>query len=260
MIHKIRVGRYMTSPGLQSFLRFVASGCALLVITHAAADGADHDAGSNSAASPTVSITGQVRAPGAYRLLPGERLSEALIDAGGLTDSAYPYGAVFLRKSVAIEARATDELVLHTLIAECLQQPELASDKCPQKRVLDAAAAAEPGSPDAGRISVVADPFVLAVDPDKDVVLESGDSIFFPVRPTTVSVRGAVSHPGSYAYAVHATLDDYVALAGGFADNANSGATFVIYPDGVARSWDTSWLYFQSAAIPPGSVIDVPPQ
>lgn len=252
----------MTSQKLHGIVRFVAAGCASLVITSAAiaARNDDRDAGPGAASLPGVSITGQVHAPGTYRLLPGERLSEALKDAGGLTNSAYPYGAVFLRESAATEAKASDATVLHKLIAQCLQQLVLTSDQCPQRRILDAAAALETISPRAGRISVTADPFVLAFSPDKDLLLEPGDSIFIPARPTTVTVRGAVSHPGSYTYSVHATLDDYVALAGGLADNADSGETLVIYPDGVARNNDTSWLYFQSAAIPPGSVIVVPPQ
>lgn len=37
-----------------------------------------------------ISIIGEVRSPGRYRIRPGERLLEALAKAGGLTDDADP--------------------------------------------------------------------------------------------------------------------------------------------------------------------------
>src|SRR6185437_10351007 len=49
----------------------------------------------------TVVVQGEVRFPGAFDLTRGERLSEVLQQAGGLTQQAYPYGAVFFRKSAA---------------------------------------------------------------------------------------------------------------------------------------------------------------
>jgi protein involved in polysaccharide export with SLBB domain len=78
-------------------------------------------------AAGTVSVTGQVRSPGTYELRPAERLSEVLMRAGGLENAAYPYAAVFLRKSAARAKRGIDETVLHELIARCLQQMNMNS-------------------------------------------------------------------------------------------------------------------------------------
>ncbi|MBS0274816.1 MAG: SLBB domain-containing protein, partial [Proteobacteria bacterium] len=63
----------------------------------------------------SVTLQGQVHSPGTYKIEKGEHLSELLLRAGGLTDLAYPYGTVFLRKSVAaVEQdgyrRAADEM------------------------------------------------------------------------------------------------------------------------------------------------------
>jgi protein involved in polysaccharide export with SLBB domain len=191
-------------------------------------------------------------------LRPAERLSEALMRAGGLTNAAYPYGAVFLRKSAARAERGVDETVLHELIARCLQQMNMSSEDCPKRQIVDAAAAQGNPGELAGRITVTADPGVLAANPDKDPLLEPGDSIFIPARPTTVMVRGAVSHPGNYQYDLRDTLDDYVAMAGGYSEAADTGGAFVVYPDGTAKQVETSWLFFLKAAIPPGSAIVVP--
>ena len=51
----------------------------------------------------TVNVTGQVRYPGEYALRSrGERLTDLLARAGGLTQQAYPAGVAFYRRSPAI--------------------------------------------------------------------------------------------------------------------------------------------------------------
>jgi protein involved in polysaccharide export with SLBB domain len=109
-----------------------------------------------------------------------------------------------------------------------------------------------------GRLSVIADPSMLAVRPDRDLLLEPGDSIYIPPRPSSVTVLGAVMQPGSYLFNPDDSVDDYISLAGGYGRYALSDTTFVVYPDGTADSVDRSWLKFNRQAIPPGSVIYVP--
>jgi len=48
----------------------------------------------------SIILKGEVRYPGRYTLLRGERLSQVIERAGGFTDEAYIIGAVFLRKAV----------------------------------------------------------------------------------------------------------------------------------------------------------------
>ena len=48
-----------------------------------------------------------------------------------------------------------------------------------------------------GRITVEADPAMLAIHPELDVVLEAGDRIFLPKRSLTVTVAGEVLAPAS---------------------------------------------------------------
>src|SRR3546814_3499141 len=47
-----------------------------------------------------VLVEGQVQRPGRYDLVVGERLSSVIARAGGLRGNAYPYGAIFTRRSV----------------------------------------------------------------------------------------------------------------------------------------------------------------
>jgi protein involved in polysaccharide export with SLBB domain len=50
-----------------------------------------------SVGAGAVTIQGQVRDAGTFNIERGERLSELLLRAGGLTDEAYPFGTIFLR-------------------------------------------------------------------------------------------------------------------------------------------------------------------
>ena len=89
-------------------------------------------------------------------------------------------------------------------------------------------------------------------------MLETGDVIFIPQRPSTVAVLGEVMQPGSYSYQPGMQVADYINKAGGYAQFANDDMTFVVMPDGTARRLDTSWLRFDATALPPGSTIVVP--
>ena len=49
----------------------------------------------------TITVEGEVRFPGIYNIIKGERLSDVIARAGGLTEKAAPQAAIFTRESVA---------------------------------------------------------------------------------------------------------------------------------------------------------------
>jgi polysaccharide export outer membrane protein len=113
-------------------------------------------------------------------------------------------------------------------------------------------------TPAIGRISAITDPAVLAADPSRDTMLEPGDVIFIPQRPSTVAVLGQVMQPGNMMYNPKFTAADYIARAGGYGRFADNGRTFLVLPDGTAEQVETSWLNLDSQKIPPGSTLVVP--
>ncbi len=216
-------------------------------------------------AKGTVHIGGQVRYAGDYSILRGEHLSELLVRAGGLTKVAYPYGTVFLRRSVAAIEKAGFQRVANEVQEQMLQGAMRSGGRQQSAGPPEAAFAATQtfvtqlrNQKALGRISVIADPSVLAANPERDPILEPGDSIYIPQRPSTVTVLGDVMQPGSYPFDSAHRAQDYIDLAGGYGDNAEGDLAYVVYPDGTARRLDSSWLQFGSDAIPPGSVIYVP--
>jgi len=74
-----------------------------------------------------VTIEGEVRFPGTYPVQRGERLSSVLACAGGLTELAFPTGAIFLRENLRIrEQENIDDLA--TRIERELQTADSDSD------------------------------------------------------------------------------------------------------------------------------------
>ncbi|MEO8894904.1 MAG: SLBB domain-containing protein [Rhizomicrobium sp.] len=208
-----------------------------------------------------VTIQGEVRFTGSYPIMRGEHLSDLLVRAGGLTSTAYPSGTVFLRKSAASTEhegyiRAANEIESELVIA----MTRIGNDKIdPGTFASMQAFVTELRTQKAvGRVSITADPSVLASKPELDPLVEAGDVLYIPPRPSTVAVLGQVMQPGSFPYRPRLTLGDYIDLAGGYAATSDESLTFVVLPDGSARRIQKSWLSFDADSLPPGSTIVVP--
>ena len=210
--------------------------------------------------SGTVTIVGQVKYPGSFDILRNERLSSIINRAGGLTDEAYPYGAVFTRISAQqAEAegnyREAVELQSGALIAATTPQvnPAILTYLQSLQSVLL-------HQPALGRISVEADPTILSVKPQLDTLLQPGDFVYVPKRPATVAVSGEVLNPGSFQYRPGMSMNDYLDLAGGVTKTSDTDSTFIIMPDGSARPASSDFFdFFGGNPIPPGATIVVPP-
>jgi protein involved in polysaccharide export with SLBB domain len=207
-----------------------------------------------------ITITGQVRYPGSFDITRGERLSSVLERAGGLTPEAYPYGAIFTRQRAAI---AENEGNIREARAIESQLTTLASSPTAEDRgrvtFLSGLAQQLRDAPALGRIMVTADPAVLSVRPELDIIMEPGDTLFIPKRPSTVTVSGEVLNTGSFQYQAGQDVTDYLQLAGGTTQGADRGRIFVVLPDGSAQLTRRDWLSFSNASmIPPGSTIVVP--
>jgi protein involved in polysaccharide export with SLBB domain len=206
----------------------------------------------------SVIISGEVRFPGTFDIVRGERLSSVLARAGGLTDQAYPLGAVFTRQSAAIAEADANQRLAKSLESAIVMLSSIPTTTPTTLTYLQSLVQELRTLPAIGRISVTADPVALAVKPEQDVALQPGDTIYIPEHPSTVLVSGEVLNSGSFSYRADLTVDDYVNLAGGETDAAEDSLTFIVLPDGTARPRDSGWISFGSDHIPPGSVVVVP--
>jgi protein involved in polysaccharide export with SLBB domain len=211
-----------------------------------------------------VVITGQVRYPGSFDITRGERLSSVLDRAGGMTDEAYPYGAVFTRLSAAISEKEGNERAAKELqsqaaaLATQVPTPSAPPVNPANLTFLTTLAQTLRNAPVLGRIMVTADPAVLRMKPELDIVLEPGDTLYIPKRPSTITVTGEVLNAGSFQQQSGIKLEEYLDMAGGTTPNADTSRIFVIFPDGSAQPARRGWFSFNQQLLPPGSTIVVP--
>lgn len=211
-------------------------------------------------ADKSVLVMGEIKNPGRYDLLPGDKVSDLLARAGGLTTEAYAPGAIFSREAERkaeenrFRAQARD---LKRSIAAALEANE---DKIDAGKVTEARAlAAELESAEGiGRITVEADPAALSARPELDMLLEPGDRLFIPKRALSVRVNGEVLSPAALQFRDSKKPLDYIHEAGGFTFHADKDRTFVLYPDGSAQPLQVSSWNYNPVFIPPGSTVVVP--
>ncbi len=185
-------------------------------------------------------VEGQVLRPGAYTILPGDRLSDVLARAGGVTSEGFLPGAVLIRRSAAErERRYLREFMERQRIELAHQQAQLAGagDSVAAQRAVAAQAsmtAALESQVDPGRVVLDLDEKNRWVRTPKDPVLEDGDRLLVPRRPATVTVLGSVMNPGTVMAARGRSLSDYLKLVGGVSRDADLGRSYVLKANGAA--------------------------
>ncbi|MFL2704896.1 MAG: SLBB domain-containing protein [Gammaproteobacteria bacterium] len=205
-----------------------------------------------------VVLSGQFKYPGTYSVKNGEKLSDLMLRAGGFTNSAYLYGAVFTRKSVsdlenASYQRTADEM--ESAIASALIAGRLASGDIQAVSQL-ITRLRETKSP--GRLVVEVDPIILGSDPEKDFFLENGDRIHVPPRRNSVTVVGDIYSPSTLPFKNSHSAKDYINQSGGYRWGADTNSVFLVLPDGQAKSIKRNIWKFTRNEIAPGTTIVVP--
>ena len=214
-----------------------------------------------------VTLVGEFLRPGTYDIRRGERLSELIARAGGLTREAFPYGAVFTRESVRQRqqegfARTARELEMG-MVQVAAGQAVVGT----RGGAVDLGGAVAAGrelanslreTRAAGRMVVEANPVVLAGRPELDVLLEPGDLIAIPKRPNEVTVVGSVLNAGSLQFRSGWRASDYVRAAGGQQRFADGGRAFIVLPNGQSVPAGLGAWQQGGPPVPPGSLVVVP--
>lgn len=206
----------------------------------------------------TVLLSGEFLRPGIYTVQRGETLSSLIERAGGVTNRAYPFGAVFTRVSVK---RAQDQAFkrtareMNTALTTAALKNNVNADALAAARELTESMRSVEAI---GRVVVEADPRVLAIRQDLDVILEPGDRLYMPKRPNHVLAMGDVLNPGALQFVRGKKVNQYLAETGGIQRSADEKRLFLVYPNGVARPLPRRAWGSSDETLPPGSTIVVP--
>jgi polysaccharide export outer membrane protein len=220
-----------------------------------------------------ATLRGEVRFPGTYPILKGEKLSSLLARAGGYTDKAYLKGAKLTRKAVAeVQQKRMDEVINRTEQDIVQKQQELASIAS-SKEELEATKSALEGlrrslekvrnSKAEGRVSVTLAPLDRLQQTASDVELMGGDTLEIPQSPDAVMIMGEVYNPTTVIYAPGNDVSFYLKKAGGATMNAERDEMYVIRADGTVQSRHESKRFlfydgFLSAELESGDTVVVP--
>ena len=204
----------------------------------------------------TIKLKGEIQNPGSYSIQPGDRILDIINRAGGFSTEAYFQGSVYLREDVA-EAqkvafeRAADEL--ENTIVDIVTQNSVNVGEytiLPISNLIKKLREEEP----VGRMIVNLDTLQLKSDPIVNFVVQDGDELYVPKRPSSVSIVGEVLNSATVGFNPGFTIDEYIAQAGGLKDSADRNKIFVILPNGKAQLVKKS-LFKSEKGILPGSTI-----
>lgn len=206
-----------------------------------------------------VLLSGEFVQPGVYTIRKGEKLSSLIARAGGLTDQAYPYGGIFTRDRVKQiqrqEMQQTAQRLQSAMVSASVKKNVDPGGAVALQRMVNQMAEQD----FIGRVVIEADPVVLSLDPEKDLVLEAGDSLFMPKRPNFIVTVGDVLNPSALQFVPGKGVQSYLDEVGGFTRAADEDRVFVVYPNGVSKPIKlSSWGGDRNLSIPPGSAIVIP--
>jgi protein involved in polysaccharide export with SLBB domain len=212
----------------------------------------------------TVVIEGEVRFPGTYPIQRGETLRMLLDRAGGLSDLAFPKGAVFtreeLRKREQQQLDRLSERLRRDLAVLALQGAQTGAANVQTLSIGEGLLAELEGSKAVGRLVIDLEE-VLAAAPggQQDISLKNGDRLLVPKQNQEVTVIGEVQNATSHRFVSDLSRDDYVGLSGGFTNQADEDRVYVVRANGgVVAASGSAWFSKTSAEIQPGDTVVVP--
>lgn len=207
----------------------------------------------------TASISGAVLKPGSYTMSPGDTMNDLIEKAGGFTENAYPFGAVYENNDAKlINEKAKGilyEEFLDNIIAASQQSVTQNFDMTP---ILGLAQEIK-NSESNGRIIVD----LINEDVENFIKVSDGDGLVIPEKTNNVYVYGEVSSEGAVIFSDNENINFFIEKSGGLKKFADSNSIYVLHPNGETQRFVTKRNIFESKPesdleIFPGSVIFVP--
>jgi protein involved in polysaccharide export with SLBB domain len=204
-------------------------------------------------------ISGAVLKPGTYTMSVDENINDLVDKAGGYTNNAYLYGAIYINEDAKkINKKANDILYqefLDNIIAISQQNISQNFDLTPivqlTKEIKD--------TDSNGRVIIDLE--------DEDLInsyfVKASDHLFIPEINNVVYVYGETSSEGAVMYSEDKSVDYFVQKSGGYKRFADKKSIYILYPNGESQLYSTKRNIFESSpkstiSIKPGSIIFVP--
>ena len=209
-----------------------------------------------------ITLSGEVRYPGEYTFGEGETLRDVILRAGGLTENAFPKGAVFtrqkLRRLEAQRLQEAEERLQGDLLGVQLQGDTFGGQNAQRVQQVQGLLEDVQNSRPVGRM-VIDLAAVMQDERYQSIRLQDGDSLSVPNIPQSVSVFGEVQFPTSHLHQSGLTVDDYLERSGGPTRQADDSRVYVVKADGSVMLPEKSrWFGGRSQQLEPGDTIIMP--
>ena len=202
-------------------------------------------------------ISGAVLKPGSYTMAAGETISDLINRAGGYTENAYQFGAIYLNE----DAKKVSELSKEILYQEFLDniiaaaQQNIGADLTPIVLLTEELNNTNPN----GRVVID-----LLNNSTLDLYgIKEGDELFVPEKNYVVYVYGEISSEGAVMFSENKDVEYFVEKSGGYKKFADNESIYILHPNGESQLYRSKRNIFESRPksdiqIYPGSIIFVP--
>jgi polysaccharide export outer membrane protein len=219
-----------------------------------------------------VFIDGEVKKPGVYELKPNLNLIDLINMAGGISSNAYLYGTEINRDSVKQKQKSVLTQMIDQLQQTLLAQSSNATVSSSSQNQLNSQAIILKQQQSflnklrqikpTGRIILGLTSAKIDLKQMPKILLENGDTVYIPSRPSTVDVIGQVFNPATFMYNPDKSVKNYIEMAGtenSFADTSNE---YILRADGTIYSKQQAGWFgsFSTKSLNPGDAIVVPQQ
>jgi protein involved in polysaccharide export with SLBB domain len=204
-------------------------------------------------------ISGAVLKPGSYTMAAGETINDLILKAGGFTNNAYKFGAIYLNEDAKLINEKSKEILyqefLDNIIAISQQNIGGGLDLGPIVKLT------EEIKNTAANGRVVID---LLNDGSIDLYnIKEGDELFVPERNNVVYVYGEISTEGAVMYSDNQDVEYFVEKSGGYRKFADNESIYILHPNGESQLYRSKRSVFERSPkseikIYPGSIIFVP--
>ena len=204
-------------------------------------------------------ISGAVMKPGSYTMAAGETINDLIKKAGGYTDNAYEFGAIYLNEDAKLINEKSKEVLYQAFIDNILTVSEQnISDNFDMTPLVSLVKELKNTEVN-GRVVID-----LLDDSSIDLYkIKEGDELFVPERNNVVYVYGETSTEGAVMYSDAKDVEYFIEKSGGYKKFADNEYIFVLHPNGESQLYRSKRNIFESSPksevkIYPGSIIFVP--
>ena len=205
-----------------------------------------------------ANISGAVLKPGEYTMSAGETLNDLVLKAGGYTDNAYQFGAIYLNEDARLINEKSKEILYQKFLDNIIAISEQSAGNFDLTAIIQLTKEIRNNESN-GRV-VVDMLSETSIDLYK---VKEGDSLFIPEKNNVVYVMGEISSEGAVMYSDEKDVDYFIDKSGGFSKFADNDSIYILHPNGESQLYKSKRNIFENSPkseikIYPGSIIFVP--